>query len=149
MKVDPLAFAVLLPSLWAAHNVGDHVAQTDHQANRKSKDWSAMAGHIATYQGAQAVAVGAVLAATGLRCGRWGLLAGTVISAASHAFIDRRWPVAAVLEATGSPDFADLTVSARRGTVKFQFPQGMYLADQALHHGCLFVAALAMAARRG
>jgi hypothetical protein len=149
MRVDPLAFAVILPTLWSAHNVGDHVAQTDHQANRKTKDWSAMAGHIATYQAAQAVAVSSVLAATGLRCNRWSLLAGTVLSAASHAFIDRRWPVAAVLDATGSPGFADLTFAARRGSVKFPFPQGMYLADQALHHGCLLVAALAMAARRG
>jgi hypothetical protein len=149
MRVDPIAFAVLLPTLLVAHNVGDHVAQTDHQAARKTKDWSAMAGHIASYQGVQAVAAGAVLAATGLRCNRWALLAGAAISAGTHAFIDRRWPVAAVLDATGSPDFADLTVSARRGPVKFQFPQGMYLADQALHHGCLLVAALVMAARRG
>jgi hypothetical protein len=28
-RVDPLRFAVLLPTLWAAHNVGDHIAQTD------------------------------------------------------------------------------------------------------------------------
>ncbi len=149
MKADPLAFAALLPTLLAAHNVGDHVAQTDHQAGLKTKDWSAMAGHIATYQATQAVAVGAVLAATGLRCNRWGLLAGTVISAGTHAFIDRRWPVAETLGHTGSPGFADLTVAARRGTMKFPFPLGMYLADQALHHGCLLVAALAMAARRG
>jgi hypothetical protein len=149
MRVDPLAFAVILPTALVAHNVGDHIAQTDHQANRKARDWVAMAGHVATYQAAQAVAVGAVLAATGCRCSRWGLFAGAVISAGTHAFIDRRWPVAAVLDATGSQGFADLTVTAHRGQTKFAFPLGMYLADQALHHGCLLVAAAVMAARRG
>lgn len=139
MRIDPLVFAVILPTLWSAHNVGDHIAQTDHQANRKTKDWSAMTGHIASYQGAQTLAVGAVLAATGLRCNRWALLTGAAISAGTHAFIDRRWPVARLLEATGSPRFAEMTKPLN----------GPYLADQALHHGCLLVAALAMAARRG
>lgn len=139
MKVDPLVFAVILPTLWSAHNVGDHVAQTDHQAKHKAHDWRAMTGHIAGYQGAQAVAVSAVSALTGLRCNRWGLLAGTVISAGTHAFIDRRWPVRALLRATGSPEFAEMR------TPVF----GMYQADQALHHGCLLVAALVMATRRG
>lgn len=139
MKVDPLAFAVILPTLWAAHNVGDHVVQTDHQAMCKTYDWRAMVGHVAGYQGAQAVATGAVLALTGLRCNRWGLLAGTVVSAGTHAFIDLRWPVRKLLWATRSEGFAEM-----RSPIF-----GMYQADQALHHGCLLVAALAMAARRG
>lgn len=139
MIVDPLKFAVLLPVLWAAHNVGDHLVQTDHQAMHKAHDWSAMAGHIGGYQTTQAVAVGAVTAATGLRCNRWALLAGTVASAATHAFIDRRWPVRKLLIATRSPGFSEMR------TPIF----GMYQADQALHHGCLLVTALLMAARRG
>jgi hypothetical protein len=139
MKADPVALAVLLPVLWAAHNVGDHLVQTDHQAMNKQHDWSAMAGHVGGYQAAQAVAVGAVLAATGLRPNRWALLVGTVVSAATHAFIDRRWPVRKLLMATRSPGFSEMR------TPIF----GMYQADQALHHGCLLIAALVMAARRG
>ena len=134
--VDPLRLAVLLPTLWAAHNVGDHLIQTDHQAARKATTWSAMAGHIGGYQTTQAVAVGAVLVATGLRCNRWALLTGAVFSAGTHAFIDRRWPVLKLLQRTGSAGFADLTTPIN----------GPYQADQALHHGCLLIAALVMAA---
>lgn len=139
MMVDPLKLAVLLPTMWAAHNVGDHVVQSDHQAISKAHDWRAMAGHIVGYQATQAVAVGAVLALTGLRPNPWAVAAGTVISAGTHAFIDRRWPVRKVLRATRSPGFAEM-----RSPIF-----GMYQADQALHHGCLLIAALAMAAHRG
>lgn len=138
MRVDPLVFAVLAPTLWAAHNVGDHVVQTDHQAGAKAHDWRAMAGHLGGYQVVAVVAVGFVSAVTGLRCGRWAGLAGMVFSAGTHAFLDRRWPVRWVLERTGSPGFARL-----------QSPVcGMYQADQALHHGCLLIAAGIMAVRR-
>jgi hypothetical protein len=136
MMVDPLKLAVLLPTLWAAHNVGGHLVQTDHQAAHKAGNWSAMAGHVSGYQTAPAVAVGAVLGATGLRCNRWALLAGAMFSAGTHAFIDRRWPVRKLLQSTGSAGFADLATPIN----------GPYQADQALHHGCLLVAALLMAA---
>lgn len=139
MKADPGALAVLLPVLWAAHNVGDHLVQTDHQAMHKQQEWPAMAGHVGGYQVTQAVAVGAALAATGLRPNRWALLAGAAVSAATHAFIDRRWPVRKLLMATGSEGFATMRAPIF----------GMYQADQALHHGCLLIAALVMAARRG
>lgn len=132
---DPLKLAVLLPTLWVAHNVGDHLVQTDHQAGHKVTDWKAMAGHVGGYQATQAVAVGAVLALTGLRCSPWALTVGMAFSAGTHAFIDRRWPVRKLLQHTGSSGFADLTTPLN----------GPYLVDQALHHGCLLVAALIMA----
>lgn len=137
MRFDPLRFAVLLPTLLVAHNVADHVVQTDHQALSKADSWRAMAGHVGGYQAVQVLAVEAVLAATGLRCSPWAKLAGALVSAATHAYLDRRWPVRAILEHTGSPAFAKLTTPIN----------GMYQADQALHHGCLLVAALVMAAR--
>jgi hypothetical protein len=132
---DPLRFATLLPTLWAAHDVGDHLAQTDHQAMRKARSWRAMAGHIIGYQATQAVAVGAVLAATGIRCNRRALLVGMVFSGTTHAFIDRRWPVRWLLRHTGSAGFAEMSTPVN----------GPYQADQALHHGCLLIAALIMA----
>jgi hypothetical protein len=147
IRVDPLTFAVLLPTLWAAHNVGDHIAQTDHEAANKATDWSAMAGHIGSYQSVQTVAAELVLRSTGLRRNRWAGLAGAVFSAGSHAFIDRRWPVRKLLRATGAPGYAELALWTRKGEKPFRV--GMYQADQALHHGCLLIAALIMAARRG
>jgi hypothetical protein len=136
---DPLRFAALLPTLWAAHNVGDHLVQTDHQAVRKAQSWRAMAGHIAGYQATQALAVCAVLAATGMRCNRRAVLAGMAFSGATHAFIDRRWPVRWLLQRAGASGFAEMSTPVN----------GPYQADQALHHGCLLIAALLMARKVG
>ena len=45
---------------------------------------------------------------------------GFVVSAATHGFIDRRWPVRLFLSKTGSKSFAETTL-------------GVLAADQALH----------------
>jgi hypothetical protein len=137
MKVDPLAFAVLLPTLWAAHNVGDHIAQTDHEAAHKAHDWFAMVGHVNSYQVVQALTTDAVLGLTGLRCRPGAKLAGALFSGVSHAFIDRRWPVRWLLEHTAAPQFARMLAPVN----------GPYAADQACHHACLLITALIMAVR--
>lgn len=142
MRICPLTFAATLGTLLVAHNVGDHIVQSDCQAAGKAAaepaEWvPAMCGHIGGYQAAQAAALAAVLPASGLRPSWRGLLAGTVFSAASHAFLDRRWPVRWILQHTRSPKFADLQAPIN----------GPYVADQSLHHGCLFVSALLMALR--
>lgn len=135
MSTSSRAFAVVLPTLLVAHNLGDHLAQTDHQAAKKSKSWTAMAGHVGSYQATQAAALAVVAAATGRRL-RWQrVLLGGVFSAVTHAFLDRRWPVQRALKLTASPNFAEMTTPLN----------GMYLADQALHHGCLLVTALLIA----
>lgn len=136
MRVNPLRFAVLAPALLAAHTIGDHIAQTDHQAAQKAESWRAMGGHVASYQAIQVLTAGAVLGLTGLRCPWRAVLTGAVFSAVTHAVLDRRWPVQEVLRRTGSPRFAEMVTPVN----------GMYQADQALHHGCLLIAALLMAA---
>jgi hypothetical protein len=138
MRIDPLRFAVLLPTLLVAHNVADHIAQTDHQAARKANSWRAMAGHVGSYQLIQLIAVETVLVASGMVCSRRTKITGAIISAVTHAVLDRRWPVKVILERTRSPQFAEMATPLN----------GMYLADQALHHGFLFVAALVMASRK-
>jgi len=50
----------------------------------------------------------------------WKALTALVVSGATHAVIDRRWPVRALLRASGSPGFA---------TVEW----GVIAVDQALH----------------
>ncbi|NYE44267.1 hypothetical protein [Streptomyces fulvorobeus] len=62
-----------------------------------------------------------------------GLVAGFAVSAATHAFFDRRWPVRWLLEHVGSKGFASLKSGGMNG---------MYLADQALHQTALLVTAL-------
>lgn len=128
--------AVAFAALYAGHTVGDHVVQTDWQAATKAgKGWPAfrgMAGHIVGYGTTQAVALGA-LALAGVPLGVAGVVAGLAFSMATHAFIDRRWPVQWILRRTGSANFAGL---AGHGL------NGAYLTDQALHVGCLYVSAL-------
>ena len=134
-RADPLTYAVVLPTLYAAHTVADHVAQTDHQAAAKATSWRAMAGHVGSYQLTQAIAVTAVTTLTGVRVGWPQLLAGMAFSGATHALLDRRWPVRWLLRRTRSPLFAEMTIPLH----------GVYLADQALHTGCLLIAAALIA----
>ena len=107
-------FLVLL----AGHLLGDWVAQTDWQATTKTRSWAALAAHVATYH----LVMGALLLLPILRDGwpPWKALVTLLVSAATHALIDRRWPVRALLTASASPGFATLE-------------WGVIAVDQALH----------------
>jgi hypothetical protein len=107
-------FLVLL----AGHLLGDWVAQTDWQATTKTRSWPALAAHVTSYH----LLMGTLLLLPVLRDG-WpasNALLALFVSAATHAVIDRRWPVRALLRVTASPGFA---------TVAW----GVIAADQALH----------------
>jgi hypothetical protein len=133
---EAAVFAAVFAALFAGHHLGDHVFQTHRQATGKVGPgwpaWRAMAGHLAGYHACQAVAL-AGLWAVGVPLTGGGAAAALGFSAASHAFIDRRWPVRGLLRLLGSAPFA-----ARAGGGI----NGMYLADQSLHVGCLYLSAL-------
>jgi len=151
--MDAGRFAAALGVLAAAHDLADHLVQTDHQAAHKPHDWAAMAGHVGSYTLTQAVALGGLHAVgVNLRPGR--VLVGLAFSAATHAILDRRWPVARLLEATGSAGFAvsgvaEQNVAVRDGVAVvpgFAAPvSGLHVADQALHHVCITLAAAVVA----
>lgn len=159
-RIDPASFGAVLAALWSAHDLADHVVQTDHQAANKARDfeWKApMAGHVGGYTAVQLGALLALRALAGVRP-TWGrTAAGVAFSALSHALLDRRWPVVRILELTGSPGFArsnrvphhqhDWTVGDEVGPDRMPpLPlHGPYLADQALHHACLAAAAALIA----
>jgi Protein of unknown function (DUF3307) len=110
--------------LLAAHLVGDWVAQTDWQATNKTCSWAALAAHVASYH----LVMGLLLLLPILRDG-WPAgkgLAALTVSAVTHAVIDRRWPVRALMRAAGSSGFA---------TIEW----GVIAVDQALH---LFILAM-------
>jgi hypothetical protein len=135
-----LSFAVFAAILYAAHQLADHVfGQTDNQSSRKADagrdGWRALVGHVVAYHVVMAVMVTVSVFALRLDPSMWGLAAGFAFSVLTHGFLDRRWPVRWVLEHTGSRPFSRMTSPIC----------GMYLADQALHYGCLWVAALLMA----
>lgn len=159
MSARAARFGAAMAALWAAHDLADHVVQTDHQAFTKSGDWRGMAGHICTYHVTQAAAL-AALSTLGVRPSWRRTTAGIIFSAASHAFLDRRWPVVRLLQLTGSERFAQAVIPARRVWRECGEPDsrvdaiplplhGPYLADQALHHVCLAVAAYVLASGDG
>jgi hypothetical protein len=135
-----VVFVVALVVLLVAHQIGDHVVQTDHQAARKAgPGWTAvwaMAGHLAGYHLCALLLLLAAFGLLGLPLTATGVVAGLAFSALTHALLDRRWPVTALLRALRSPRFAEATSPVC----------GPYAADQALHQGALLVSALLISA---
>lgn len=128
-------FAAAFVALYVGHMVGDHVVQTDwqaaHKAGKGRDAFHAMTMHVLTYTLTQAVALWAVFLVAPFNF--YAMYPALGFSAATHAFIDRRWPVQWLLRRTGSAGFASLASGGMNGP---------YLTDQTLHIGCLFVAAL-------
>lgn len=132
-------FAATFIALLVGHQVGDHIVQTDWMATNKAGKGIigtlAMAAHVASYGATQAVFL-ALVHAAGADLTLRGIAAGLAVSLGTHAFIDRRWPVAWLLVHTGSPGFLAMTGRPLNGP---------YLADQSLHIGALFFSALTIA----
>ena len=132
----PVVFLVALVVLSVAHQVGDHVLQTDrqaaHKAGRGGAAVRAMAGHLLAYHGAAGVLLVGTFALLGVPLSGVGLAAGLGFSAATHGLLDRRWPVRGLLRLLRAPKFAEAT------TPVF----GLYQADQALHQLALLICAI-------
>lgn len=116
--------AIVFLVLLAGHLVGDWVVQSDWQATNKTRSWAALTAHVASYH----LVMGLLLLIPILRDSwpAWKALAALTVSATTHAVIDRRRPVRALMRAAGSPGFA---------TVEW----GVIAVDQALH---LFILAM-------
>lgn len=144
----------------AAH-VADHWLQTGHQAAHKADasldGHRVMARHVASYAGTQALALVAAdrLLGMGLKPSR--IAAAVTVSAATHWFIDRRWPVlrlAEVLGKTGCQRYGrcsndehhDAEFDCDTGFHGLGGPLGgAYILDQAAHHLMEAVAAVVAA----
>lgn len=129
-------FSAVFIALFVGHHLGDHVAQTDWQATRKhGAGWPAaraMIGHLINYHLCIAAALlSLVVIDVPLRPA--GLAVTLTWSVVTHGFLDRRWPVRWVLRRGRSPRFAETAGGGMNG---------IYLADQSLHLGCLFIGAL-------
>lgn len=139
MSTSALVFAVAMATLVAAHQLADHIVQTDTDANAKAapgmNGWRHLLIHVGTYHATALVMLVITAVALHMPLTVTGMVAGLGFSAVTHAILDRRWPVRWILQHTGSTAFAD-----RMSPIC-----GMYLADQALHYGCLWVAALLIA----
>jgi hypothetical protein len=139
--MEALVFAAGLAVFYAAHNVADHVfGQNDHQATNKMQPgisgWVALISHVIAYHLVMLFMFLITWVVLGLPLTWLGLIAAFAFSAVTHGFLDRRWPVRKILELVGSPNFAKMKTPIN----------GMYQADQALHHFCLWISALLLAA---
>lgn len=139
MLTSAILFAVFIGVAICAHQVSDHIFQTDKMAANKAKPgrvgWSYLLQHVYIYHVVMVAMILVTVVLLGLPITVLGFVSSIAFSAITHAILDRRWPVKWILDHTGSPDFANL-----------QTPLcGMYLADQSLHYFCLWISALLFA----
>ncbi|MFJ2895882.1 DUF3307 domain-containing protein [Streptomyces sp. NPDC087218] len=129
-------FADIAFLLYVGHLIADYPLQTDHQAGNKAlpgmAGWRANLSHAVTH-----VAVCATLLVLGAAALGWSLptlpaLAALLWIGASHAFIDRRWPVTAWMRLARQESWA-----ANGGAAH---------VDQTAHIAALVVAALCLSA---
>lgn len=129
-------------ALVAGHMLGDHPVQSDTDAQAKGTPtddrlaagvhpwtgWGHVLRHCSTYVLTQAVAL--ALAALVAPLSWPGALAALTISGSTHAVIDRRWIVRAVIAAKGGcPGWRDAA----------------YWTDQSMHFAAMYLAAIAAA----
>jgi Protein of unknown function (DUF3307) len=96
--------AIVFLVLLAGHLLGDWVAQNDWQATNKTRSWAALTAHVASYHLLMGLLLLIPIVRDGWPAGK--ALAALTVSALTHAVIDRRWPVRALMRAAGSPGFA-------------------------------------------
>lgn len=145
-------FAAAYAVLTAAHEVGDYIIQRDDDATAKGKPGRegarACARHVLTYSAGQAVALWAANRYLGLGISRSRAAVGILLSAATHYPIDR----CATHWAETGPD-APLLVRAAHAIGKDRWltrdPGAPALLDQAVHKGCVALAAVVVAGRAG
>lgn len=121
-----MSTGTLFVALLVSHLIGDWIVQTDNQAREKTASWLAMAEHVAGYHLVMLVMLALVWPMDYSELPAFVIV---VVSAVSHALIDRRWPTVALLRFTCSAKLAEQT-------------WGVFVTDQALHISILGLLAL-------
>ena len=139
MLTSAILFAVFLGTAVVAHQVADHLFQTDKMASNKAKPgrtgWSHILQHVFAYHIVMFIMLLVTCVFLNVPVTLLGVFSALLFSGVSHAFLDRRWPVKWFLNNVGASNF-----------VEMQTPIcGMYLADQSLHYFCLWISALLFA----
>ena len=134
--------AAVYVALLAGHHIGDYPIQRDSDAQTKGlpaddllaagmpwhTGWASIARHVLSYVTCQAVAI--LLIAMVVPLTMAGVWTALVLSGATHAVIDRRWLVQAIIRAKGGCR---------------HWPGAAAAIDQALHHFMILVAAVGAA----
>ncbi|GAA2972275.1 hypothetical protein GCM10010519_04250 [Streptomyces lactacystinicus] len=142
------AFGAVAAVLGVGHVLADYVlGQTDWQAAHKGaprpeevaagvsprRGWGACLAHCLSYHLVMVGLYGTLRLVVPLPATLLGATAALAWSFATHAILDRRWPVRWILRRLGSAGFAEL----RSGGLN-----GVHLADQALHRTALIISAV-------
>jgi hypothetical protein len=133
-------------ALFAAHQVGDHIVQSDRDACIKAlpgrEGHLACARHVASYTATAVLALAGAHLAQGSRPRYGRLAAGLAVSAVSHYVIDRRTVLRWFADATGKGRFYRLGAPRSGQDDNPCLGTGAYALDQSAHHFFLFIAAL-------
>lgn len=147
MTDQAATFAAVFAALYAAHQVGDHWVQTDHDAQAKGgPGWAgrrACATHVLTMTITKVVALVALTLVTGLDTDPWAITVALAVDAISHYWADRRTTLAHL--AGLIPGKAGFYLLGRPREGHNDNPclgTGAYALDQSWHIGWLFAAAL-------
>ncbi|MCK2215193.1 DUF3307 domain-containing protein [Actinomadura sp. ATCC 31491] len=130
--------AVTFAALYAGHQIGDHVVQSNSVAIAKAAPdaarlaagaspwtgWGACWRHVAGYVATQVVALALVCVAVPMEVP--GMATALIVSAGTHAVIDRRWVVHLLIRVKKCHGWAEAP----------------YLIDQSLHVGAMLIAAV-------
>lgn len=151
MTTDPGGtLAAVFVALYAAHSVGDHWIQTEHQAATKGRPgWVgrlAGARHVATLTAAQLAALLVLAPTVGVHLHIGQMAAGLAVNALTHWWADRRSTLARLAAAAGLRQFYALGWCRAGRDDNPSLGTGAYALDQSFHIGWLFVAALIISA---
>ncbi|MFG2002099.1 transcriptional regulator [Spirillospora sp. NPDC048911] len=145
-------FAAVFAALYAAHEVGDHWAQTHAQACGKgAAGWSGrlMCGkHVAVLTVVKAAALMLAALVVDLPVNPLAVAAALAVDAVSHYWADRRTTLVALADwlgrtvVPGKGDFARLGAPRPDRDDNPTLGTGAYALDQSWHIGWLFLAAL-------
>jgi hypothetical protein len=143
VTADPAIFAAIFAALYAAHELGDHWVQTDHQAITKGRPDAAgrlaCLKHVVSLASVKTIALVAVALVCGITFPFGGVLVALAlgVDAVSHYWADRRTTLAALAERVGKGNLARLGDGAAAPT-----GTGAYALDQSWHIAWLLVTAL-------
>ncbi len=143
-------FAAAFAALYAAHQVGDHWIQSQHQADHKGlPGWAGRwncAKRVVTYGLTQLAALALLAIFAELPLHPATLAAGMAVNLATHYIADRRTPLLRLAMATGSARFWRLGAPRPDHDDNPSLGTGAYALDQSWHVGWLFISALIIAA---
>ncbi|PRX66066.1 hypothetical protein B0I32_106202 [Nonomuraea fuscirosea] len=153
MRGRSARFAVVLATLFAAHEVGDQWVQTHRQATSKGgrgdqqrAGQAACARHVATMTATKALMLGVASAVTGVKLPVGRTAAALAVDAASHYWADRRYTLAGLADRLGKGEYYRLGAPREGRDDNPTIGTGAYALDQAWHAAWLWVAALVVAA---